>query len=357
MNIGVNGRTFSVEEPDGAVQTAMRLTDGLNKRGNNVSVFGNEKAEPNNRSIDLDTTGYFLDSQVYGVLWERTILPLLLKRYSLDVFYAPNGNAPIQQIQTPVVMCIHDVNAQLGMSSTKHQLYRKLAVPPAAKAADLITTVSKFSKREITDILSVPESKIRVVYNGIDQYFLDDGQGKKVQVPEKYILFVGKLSPRKNIKRAIEAFKRAKRSAALPHKLLFVGGRDSLIYQDMDLKQEDIIHIGYVSKESLKYVYNEASILLYPSLYEGFGIPPLEAMACGTPVVASDAAAFPEILSDSAELPDPYDVDDISDSILTILQNKRKREVMIEKGRKRSEKFTWENAVDSLENVLKEASN
>lgn len=357
MNIGVNGRTFSVTEPDGAVQSSLRLTKELSDRGHDVTVFGSRHASLPSQSITHESTGYPITSQLYGTLWERSVLPLELRRHSLDVFYAPNGNAPLHQLEIPTVMCIHDVNAQLGFSSRLHYAYRRLTVPRAAKAADVLTTVSEFSKQEISTILSIPPSKIHVVYNGIDEFFLTDGGSEPLALPENYVLFVGAMNPRKNITRAIRAYKRAKNEANLPHQLLLVGPKNTIVFKNLELgTDDDVTHLGYLSQAQLKYVYEQADCLLYPSLYEGFGIPPLEAMACGTPVVGSQGGALPEILADAAELPDPSDSAEIAAALLRLLTNEDRRQMYIARGEARSRQFTWDRAAARLEHVCQQAS-
>jgi glycosyltransferase involved in cell wall biosynthesis len=357
MKIGVNGRTFSVDEPDGAVQTSVRLTRGLSELGNQVTVFGSQHIDGLPDSINLNSTGYPFKSQVYGTIWERTLVPALLRREALDVFYSPNGNGPLHEVSTPTVMRIHDVNAQFGMSSMTHQFYRKTTVPRAAKAADLITTVSNFSKKEICNVLSIPESKVRVVYNGIDDYYLDEKESKQMNVPESYILFVGAMNPRKNIERIIKSFKKAKRIADIPHKLLLVGPKNNIVFKNLEISDSRTIkHLGYLPKENLKYVYEQADCLLYPSLYEGFGIPPLEAMACGTPVIGSKTGALPEILGDAAELPDPHDGNEICETIIRLLEDDDRRKTLTNRGRKRSELFKWKKSINKLQDVCEEAT-
>ncbi|WP_227379076.1 glycosyltransferase family 4 protein [Haladaptatus halobius] len=355
MKIGINARTFDVTEPSGAIQSSIRLTQMLHERVDETVLFGSDNLTNHYPNMDVESTFYPSSSQMYGVLWERTILPLKAQQQNIDILYAPNGNGPLHRTPFPTVMCIHDVNAQKGMSSGIHQLYRRTAVPFGANSADIITTVSEFSKQEIHEILGIPKSKIKVVYNGIDPFFRAEGNTQALSLPDKFILFVGALNPRKNIERAIKAFKAAKNRGNLEHKMVIIGPKNKSIFKNLSVEEtDDIIIPGFVSKGELKFAYTAADLFLYPSLYEGFGLPPLEALACGTPVVASSSSALPEVLCDAAELPDPYATNEICKSMLRILENPEYGTELVQRGKARVAKFTWENALSSLLDVFRE---
>jgi glycosyltransferase involved in cell wall biosynthesis len=226
-------------------------------------------------------------------------------------------------------------------------------VPRAASAADAVVTVSTFSKRELLDTLDVPPSAVHVVYNGIDPLFLSGDEGSPLDLSEPYILFVGAMNPRKNVARLVEAFDRAKRRLDLPHELVLIGPTDKAIFKRIDVATTDgIVLPGFVAEAELKYVYTNADAFVYPSLYEGFGLPPLEAMACGTPVVTSNVSSLPEVVGDAAELVDPTSVATISDGIERVLTDDVYRHNLVQRGYERSETFSWERAGERTLSVL-----
>jgi glycosyltransferase involved in cell wall biosynthesis len=247
-------------------------------------------------------------------------------------------------------MYVHDVNAQKGMSSGIHQLYRKSMVPLGAKFAHRILTVSNFSKGEIIEYLGVPGEKIDVIYNGIDEAFLDPDPGTRFDLPENYILYVGAMNPRKNIDHLIRSFRAFKTRWDHPHQLVLIGPGNKGVYKkfDIDALEESIVTPGFLPQSELKYAYQNSDLFVYPSLYEGFGLPPLEAMACGAPVIASNTSSLPEILDSSAVLVDPHDVDELSGKMHELLTDDTLRESLIRRGKERSRRFTWERAAEEL---------
>ena len=354
MKVGVNARTFTVNEPGGAVQSSIKHTEELIKRDDtDVVIFGAKELESVFPDTPLVATGYPVSSQVYGLLWERALLPALADRSGIDVLYCPNGNAPMTQTSCPVVMCIHDVNAIKGWSSGIHQLYRNAMVPRGAKLADTITTVSEFSKGEIVQHLNVPESKVAVVHNGVDKSFFTTESKPINGLPENYLLFVGSMNPRKNIERVVKSYIVAKEQSGLPHKLVIIGPNNKHIFRSVDIeRRDDIITLGFVSEEQLKFAYENADVFVFPSLYEGFGLPPLEALACGTPVVASETTSLGEILQEGCIQVDPEDVQNITDAIIQILENKQLASKLATQGKEYAREFTWKNATRELRGVF-----
>ncbi|RQG89701.1 glycosyltransferase family 4 protein [Natrarchaeobius chitinivorans] len=358
MKIGINARTFTVDKPGGAVQTSIKHTQKLIDRSDTeIVLFGHSSLKGLYPDTTVDSSLCVSDSQVYGLVWERVALPQLVKKHELDVLYCPNGNAPATRIACPIVMCIHDVNAQKGLSSGIHQFYRRLAVPHGAKIADTIVTVSEFSKEEMLTHLEIDPAKIAVVYNGIDRLFLSAGEGDPVDLPEKYLLFVGSMNPRKNIRRVIHAFEVAKKDDLIPHKLVIIGPDNKSIFKEVSVDNtEDVRVLGFVTEEQLKYAYVHADAFVYPSLYEGFGLPPLEAMSCGTPVIGSDQSALPEVLGDAAILVEPTETAEISAAITELVTDEEYRTELIEKGREHAQTYTWEKSSRTLYDVLSKAS-
>ena len=356
MKIGINARTFSIKEPGGAVQVAIRHTKSLiNDPDIDVVLFGPDDLNKEFPNTNVVSSGYSGNSQFYGLFWERVILPRIASKQNVDLLYCPNGNAPLIPTSYSVVVCIHDVNSFEGWSSSIHQLYRRAMIPLGARLADSVITVSEFSKQEIATHLDISLESIHVVHNGIDEIFFSDSSGDQFRLPSQYILFVGALNPRKNIKNIIRSFIILKDKSDFDTDLVIIGPRNKKIFKNMSIEERNDIHTpGFVTKKQLKHAYINADVFLYPSLYEGFGLPPLEAMACGTPVIASNRTSMPEILNDAALLIDPTNVDEIVNSVKKILENGNKADELRVAGKTRAKKFTWTKATKTLTQKLRD---
>jgi glycosyltransferase involved in cell wall biosynthesis len=233
--------------------------------------------------------------------------------------------------------------------------YFRIAVPRSVRQADKIIAVSHTVKCDLLRHFSVAPDKIEVIYHGIDDRFKERVKEEKLNevrrkygLPEKFILFVGNIEPKKNISRLIDAYLDAVRHSRIPHSLVLAGrfawkSRD-LRHKIAQCEDRRILCPGYVDSSDLPAVYTLADLFVFPSLYEGFGLPPLEAMACGTPVIVSDAGALPEITAGHALQVDPMSVDSISRAIYDMLHRTSLRKRFIESGRIHAGMFQWETA-------------
>jgi glycosyltransferase involved in cell wall biosynthesis len=354
MKVGVNARTFCVDQPGGAVQASINHTKRLiNREDSEVVLFGHKSISNIFPEVTVVDTGYLIPSQLYGLLWERAMLPRLGEKHDIDVLYCPNGNAPVTRTDFQVVMCLHDVNAMKGWSNDIHQLYRKLAVPRGARLADMLVTVSEFSAQEISTHLGISQSKIEVVYNGIDDFFFSEESEKLSKLPENYILFVGSLNPRKNLECLVQSFETVQNRIDDDYKLVIIGPDNKNIFKKVDINETDkIVTPGFVSQAELKYAYEHADVFVFPSLYEGFGLPPLEALACGTPVVTSSTTSLGEIMQEGCIQVDPEDVEDISSAVLRLLEDNTLANQLTDEGIAYSKEFTWERSSDELYDIL-----
>lgn len=248
-------------------------------------------------------------------------------------------------------------NEQLPTSKLKIQ---------GLKKADRIITISEYSKKDIIKYMGYPENKISIVYPAVDHdtYYVkrDREVVKKLGIPDthKVILYVGSEQPRKNIPFLLEAISKLKKR--IPEiKLLKIGNsqvpgaREKLVelIETLGL-QEEVIFVGYVSENDITKYYNAADLFVYPSLYEGFGMPPLEAMACGTPVVTSNVTSLPEVVADAAITIDPYEVNAFVEAMYNVLTDEKLRENMIDKGLKRAQLFNWERSAKEMRRVYKQ---
>jgi Glycosyltransferase len=301
------------------------------------------------------------------MFWRYFTLPRELKRYSLDVVHDPYEMGPFT-FEQPFrkVITVHDLTPLLFPNLFKRGdvMLHRLLLKKTVSKADKIITVSYNSQRDIMEHLNVPEEDIEVIYNGKDENFrpLNSNEIEKIRekyrLPHHFILSVGGLHPIKNIPRLLEAYCMARKDG-LDHKLVLVGGavdRANEIFQIIvDLKLEDhVIFTGVVPDDDLVGIYNAADLFLYPCIYAGFGLPPLEAMACGTPVITSCSSSLPEIVGDAAKLVNPYDPRKLADAINEILSDDEMMSTLIKKGLKRAKMFNWKKTAWRTLKVYKE---
>lgn len=240
----------------------------------------------------------------------------------------------------------------------------------AADKVEIIITYSEYVKYEVMETLKMPEDRIRVVplaahnqYRSIkDMSLIESKLSEYGILTQPYILYIGSLEGRKNLVRLIEAFYMLKKEAPqIPHQLILVGPKSwmhELVFEaidNLDL-QSDVKWLGYVAFEDLPFLLNGADLFVFPSLYEGFGLPPLEAMSCGVPVACSRATSLPEVVGDAGLMFNPYSVKEIAEVMYKALTDDCLRRKLVEKGLQRATKFTWEKTSELTLNAYKEAS-
>lgn len=289
------------------------------------------------------------------MFWRYFTLPRALKKYSLDVVHDPYELGPFTFSQPfRKVITVHDLTPLIFPKLFKKMdvILHRLLLKKTIERADKIITVSYHSKNDLIKYLKVPEDKIEVVYNGKGNAFqiLDDEKVEavktKYKLPNQYILSVGGLHPIKNIPRLLKAYHLARKDG-LQHKLVMVGvpmDRSQEIFQTVKALnlEDEVIFTGYVPEEDLVSLYNGADLFVYPCLYAGFGLPPLEAMACGTPVITSRNSSLPEVVGDAGLLVNPYHIDEITNSINNLISDEKTSKKFINKGLKRSKLFSWD---------------
>jgi len=285
-----------------------------------------------------------------GYIWEQWELPrYITENQPGAVLFNPANVAPVSYRNK--VVTIHDTAPLRHPEwySWKFATAYKYLLPKVAESSKLIFADSNFSKSEIVSFLAVDESKIRVIYCAADQKFRNIAV-KKNDAPESdYILCVASLDPRKNFARLSGAFDYLENTGLR----LVVVGRKSNIFADPDLEsmllQDDRFEFtGQIDDNRLIELYRNARLFVYPSLYEGFGLPPLEAMACGCPCVVSRSGSLPEVCADAAVYCDPHNPRDIADKILMVLDDEKLRADLIRKGHDRAEYFDWQKSAGQL---------
>lgn len=347
-------------------EIAKRLTDTetVTYHGN-VFNFLKRNSGASLSGIEMPITENFL--LPYGLCrraWNYIPIPYRLffpRKADLTFFF--NYIVP-PNIDGRVVTTVHDLTFLRCPETMKRSNYVHLekGLRYSVDRSDKILTVSEFSKREICTLLAVPQEKVEVVYSApslADEKEDFEKVKKQFNISEDYILFVGTIEPRKNISRLLRAFEYLKINVAIPHKLVLAGGKgwnDEEIYltlQDLQC-QDDVILTGYIPASVKNSLYQHASLFVFPSIYEGFGIPPLEAMTFGCPVVCSNAASLPEVVGSAACLVDPLDMQSIANGIYSVLYDPDYKENLVEKGYSQAERFSWKNTVGGLEKVIAE---
>lgn len=275
------------------------------------------------------------------------LAPLFRRRVAL--FHGPDVRIP-RLGAVPLVATIHDLWALAGERQDKHSRRRAAQYRDAAERAARIIVYSETIKQDCVRLLEIPAQRLAVIPLAPAPLFKPVGVDLQRRVLERYaleppyILTVGQASPRKNLERLIEAFDRFRRRGG-EARLVHAGGGDlddvRARIEDLDLADQ-VRLLGHVPQEDLPALYGAALLSVYVSLYEGFGLPPLESMACGTPVLAADATAIPEVTGRAAYLIDPYDVDQMAEALREVCGNRLLRRDLVERGRKRLKRYSWE---------------
>lgn len=298
------------------------------------------------------------------VLWEQLVLPRLLQREGVEVFFSPAFVLP-QRWEGAGVVTVHDLNFEVSPQTIHpvRRAYLQLLTRRSVRQAKRVIAISKATASDLARLYSVPEEKIAVIPYGLDALFTPDRARalepmvrERYALPERFLLFVGTLEPRKNLPRLLEAFALARQQTALPP-LVLAGApgwqhqKIRTLAQQLGIERE-VLFAGYIPREHLPGVYAAATALLYPSLYEGFGLPPLEAMGCGTPVLASSNSALPEVVEDGGLLVDPQNVEQMAEGIVRLVQDEALRCQLVERGKQRAQRFRWEEAAQRTLQVL-----
>lgn len=285
---------------------------------------------------------------------EQIALPLELAFAGLDLLHSPDFIPPFYR-RCLAVITVHDL-AFLRFPETVTEDSRRYygQLERAVQSADGIIAVSEATRRDLAEMLGLAPERVRVIHHAADDGFRPlDGEAverfrRQRGLPQGFILWVGTLEPRKNLSTLLRALRCLKeREPALSPMLVLAGARGWLYEDDLRLVEklrlsENVMHLGPVSFGELPLLYNAARLFVFPSLYEGFGFPPLEAMACGTPVVSSSSSAMPEVLGDAAILLDPRDVDGFAAAMMRMLEDEVLRREMRHRGLAQAASFSWE---------------
>jgi glycosyltransferase involved in cell wall biosynthesis len=306
-------------------------------------------------------------SRNYSVREQFTV-PLDLRRERIDLFHAPHYVLPpLTPCKSVVTIhdCIH-LRFPQYLPNRLAYVYARSSLWMATHRAARVLTVSETSKRDILRYFNVPEKKIDVIYNAIDERLGEaptaaevDQVRERYQLNDPFILYAGNIKPHKNLERLIEAFHRMRRGPLEHIKLLIIGDEISkyatLRRTVHRLKlHKHVRFFGFVPDKTLASLYRLASVFVFPSLYEGFGLPPLEAMAAGTPVITSNVSSLPEVVGEAAILIDPYDLDAIADAMRRVLTDEALRLDLRTRGLARVKEFSWDRSISRVREIYGE---
>lgn len=310
-------------------------------------------------NLDIETIPNWLGFPVLNMIWHLLILPFRIRKMDIDCIFLPAGNRRLLGFYPNfTIVTFHDLSQFhiSGKYDPWRMFYIKKVVPHFLKKAHSIMAISKNTKQDMLKFYDLPESQITVNYNGYDSHLFQPGeQNQNSNILNKnYFFYLARIEhPGKNHLRLIKAYERLpfqikdKYDLYLPGKV-WAGG-DVVVDYVENSPDKDRIHLpGFISSQQLPQLYRQASLYIFPSLYEGFGIPLIEAMASGVPAICSDTSSLPEIGGSAVVTFDPKDIEEIKNSIITVIKDDNKQKEMVEKGLKRAKIFSWKKHAETI---------
>ncbi len=354
MRIGINGR-FLIAKQTGVQRVAFNLIKTLIQLDSDNEYFlftgpGEvNKKEWQHKNCHVIASNIYPGRTLRNLLWEQSTLPSLAKKYKVDLLHSPANMAPLFY-RGKSIITIYDVCFVVNPQwySFLFRTWYTFIIPKLAHKATKVITDSNNSRNDILKFCKIEINKINLVYWAVDEAFIESYKRRKTQPnrpKEDYILFVGSVEPRKNINTLLQAYERMRLShPSIKTKLMIIGGENPIFANQtlaIDKYKSDIIIKGFVEEDQLREYYLSALLVAYPSLYEGFGLPPLEAMASGTPVITSNTSSLPEVVADAAITIHPYDVTSLADALYRLITNESLRDELIAKGLEQVGRFSW----------------
>jgi len=338
----VNGR-YLTQKATGVHRYAFEICNKLHEMGVDFHVAIPQEIHPDYKFSFKTVKCGSLNTH----LWEQISLPRYLKKIGKPLLVSFTGCGPL--FYRNQIMTIHDVSHERypGWFSPNYYRYYHFMLPRIARKAHAVLTVSRFSKQEIVDVFGIDAAKIHVVHSNVPFHKKPTREEvlnyKRDSSAERYIVAVSSMDPRKNFERLVAAFNRIEDKTVK----LYIIGMPFKAFNTPDLQKlvgDNIYLPGYISDEALQGMYQNALLSVYPSLYEGFGLPPLEAMTYGCPVINSDIPALREVSEDAALYVDPYDIDNMAAGIEQLIEDEPLRKELQLKGLEQIKKYSWEKS-------------
>lgn len=352
MRIGVDVRPLLEPQPSGVSEYTRNLLTHLFEIDNEnqyilfANSFDRDKKIELPKKDNVEIKFFHYPNKIFNVLVNFLGYPKIDQLLGgVDVFLAPNLQFISLSDQCKKIVTVHDLSFEIypQFLSRRRKLWHRIINPKKfIQSADQLIAVSQSTKQDLVDLYNIDEARIQIIHSGINQQPKEVEQG---DLPEKYILSLSTFEPRKNIDSLILAFQKLiKKEQFKDYKLILAGAKGWKSERIYNLAKKDprIRILGYVSDKEKASLLKHASVFVYPSFYEGFGFPPLEALAQDTPVIASAASSLPEILGDAALYVNPYNIFDILKALENLLSNSTLQEDLVMKGKEQVQKFSWE---------------
>jgi glycosyltransferase involved in cell wall biosynthesis len=371
MHVGLNAQLLSLAENYRGAGISWYIYNLLRQLpridpSNRFSVFLNERQYVDER-VDLHYTRWPAQQPLARIVWEQLILPAQLRRQKVDLIHAMAFAGPLL-FNGPMVVTVYDLSFLRFPRAFRpwNRWYLSQFTRWSAHRARHVIAISESTRQDVINFLGMPSDRVEVVYCGADPLFhsLPPEQiqafRKQHNLPDKFVLFLGTLEPRKNLDRLLRAYAGWWQMDPDAPYLVIAGAQGW--YYDAVLSlvhslgvAERVIFLGYVPREDLPLLYNSADMFVYPSLFEGFGLPVLEAMACGVPVITSNVSSLPEVAGEAAVLIDPTDTDELRESLLSLWRDSDQRRNLAARGKKQASHFTWERAAEQTVSIYERA--
>lgn len=380
MKIGIEGQRLFRTKKHGMDMVALELIQNLQKidTKNEYVIF----VKPDEDTSCLEETPNFKIVELGGgpyPTWEQFALPRAARKEGCDILHCTSNTAPINT-KIPLVITLHDIIYLESISIFKKggtwyqkmgNMYRRYVVPKNAKKSKKIITVSNFEKNRIKSFFGYPpeDNRLVAVYNGVSEYFQpikDKTELQRVKelynLPDEFIFFLGNTDPKKNTPNVLKAYSDFIKQSdkKIPLVMLDFGAKylEGILADigDKDL-MDHIMLTGYIKNTDLPAIYNLCTLFLYPSLRESFGIPILEAMRSGSPVITSDTSSMPEISGGKAHIVDPYKPEEITEGIIKIIGDDKYRKKLIKDGLEQAKKFSWKAMAEDVLKLYEEIYN
>nr|WP_320120005.1 glycosyltransferase family 1 protein [uncultured Marinifilum sp.] len=374
MKIGIEGQRLFRTKKHGMDMVALELIKNLQEidKENEYVIF----VKPDEDKC-LHNTDNFKIVELSGgpyPLWEQWALPRAAKKYGCDILHCTSNTAPVFS-RIPLVVIVHDIIYLESISIFKKagtwyqklgNMYRRWVVPSVVKRSKKVVTVSNYEKERIAKFFNMDSNRLSAIYNGVgphfqkisDQNYLSEIKNK-YNLPDHFLFFLGNTDPKKNTKGVLKAFADFNSQSEKQYKLVMLDYNESALQSLLSEIghpeiREHIQLTGYVPNIEMPAIINQCDVFLYPSMRESFGIPILEGMACGVPVITSNTSSMPEIAEDAAHIVDPRKPKQITEGIIKILADNDYKDMLIKKGLERSKFFSWKRMAEENLKLYKE---
>ena len=380
MKISFDIQTLLKGEKTGIGWAIQSIIEGLNLKAKNcyqLNYFSLGYSKENKNNIThFQDRGFILNpSKIFHDVPYRMIWNLLPIPYS--TFFGKDSDVTVffnyiipPGVKGKKIAMIHDMSYKAYPETVrvKTRKYLEINLQKTCNRADKIFTISEFSKKEIVKYINIDKSKIEVIPLGVDTTLYNTNINnkkfedirEKFNIKNRYLLYIGTIEPRKNLERLIQAYSLLNREfSEVPD--FYIVGKKGWYYEDIfkavqEEEIEDKVHfLGYLSQEEKILILKGAEVFLFPSIYEGFGLPVLEAMACGVPVVTSNTSSLPEVVNEAGLLVDPFDIESIKDGISILVNNEHKRKEYSERGVQQAKSFSWGKTCCQLSGLIERA--